>query len=131
LRCEQFEPPGANGRERNGEPRPCGASGNFADPGPSAWFDRTAYAAPAQYTFGTAGRNQLRSDRLDSLDFALFREDPWTERLRSQLRLELFNALNHVSFGTPQLLLSSPAFPQVSSTVSGARQMQLALKLIF
>jgi hypothetical protein len=106
-------------------------SPQLAGPTPSAWFDRTAYAAPAQFTYGTAGRNQLRADRLDNLDFALFREDRWTERLRSQLRLELFNALNHASFGSPQLLLSSPAFSQVSGTSSGARQMQLALKLLF
>ena len=72
----------------------------------------------------------MRADRLDNLDFALFREDSWTERLQTQLRLEMFNALNHATFGTPQTLLSSPAFGQVSSAGAG-RQLQLALKIVF
>jgi len=103
----------------------------LSNPTPAAWFDRSAYAVPAPFRFGTAGRNQLRADRLDNLDFGLFREDRWTERLRSQLRLELFNALNHPSFGTPQLLITSPRFSEVSGTASNARQMQLALKVLW
>lgn len=102
----------------------------LANSRPAAWFDRTAYTAPAAITFGSAGRNQLRADRLDNLDFALFREDRWAERLQTQLRLELFNALNHATFATPQTLLSSPVFGQVTSAGAG-RQVQLALKIVF
>jgi len=100
-------------------------------PTPSAWFDRTAYAAPAAFTFGTAGRNQLRSDGLQNFDVSLFREDQWFERFRTQFRVEAFNLFNHASFGVPQALFTSPAFGQVTGTVSTARQIQLAIKAIF
>lgn len=101
------------------------------NPSPSRWFNKSAYAVPKPYTFGTSGRNQLRSDSYQNFDLSLFREDALTERLRMQFRAEAFNILNHPSFGTPQGLITSPTFGQVSSTVSAARQIQLGLKLIF
>jgi hypothetical protein len=103
----------------------------LANPAPAAWFDRSAFAAPAPFTFGTAGRNQLRSDAFQNIDLSLFREDRLTERIGAQIRVESFNAFNHPTFGVPQTLFTSPAFGQVSGTVSTARQVQLALKLIF
>ena len=103
----------------------------LANPTPGAWFDKTAYGAPAAFTFGSSGRNQLRSDGLQNFDFSLFREDQWSERLRTQFRVEAFNLFNHASFGVPQTLFSSPAFGQVTGTVSTARQVQLGLKVIF
>lgn len=103
----------------------------LSTPTPGAWFDRSAFAAPAAFTFGTAGRNQLRSDAFQNVDLSLFREDHWTERIGTQIRVESFNAVNHPTFGAPQTLFTSPAFGQVSSTVSTARQVQLALKVIF
>ncbi len=103
----------------------------LANPSPDAWFDRTAFAAPAQYTFGSAGRNQLRTDPLLNLDLSLFREDRIGERFRTQLRIEAFNVANHATFGTPDVLFTSARFGTVSGTVSTARQVQLGLKLLF
>ncbi len=104
---------------------------HLANPTPSLWFNKSAYAVPKAYTFGSSGRNQLRSDRYQSLDFSLFREDALTERVHMQFRVEGFNILNHPSFGIPQTLITSPSFGQVSSTVSIARQVQLGLKINF
>jgi len=100
-------------------------------PSPTLWFNKSAYAVPKPYTFGTSGRNQLRSGSYRNVDFSLFREDAITERVRMQIRAEAFNVLNHPSFGIPQTLITSPSFGQVSGTVSTARQIQLGLKLTF
>src|SRR5205085_1834403 len=70
-------------------------------PTPSAWFRTSAFAAPPAFTFGSAGRNILRTDALQNVDVSLFREDKWGEKLKSQFRLETFNLFNHPTFGTP------------------------------
>ncbi len=100
-------------------------------PKPEAWFNKSAYASPQVFHFGTAGRNQLRTDGFQNFDLSLFREDNLTERLKVQVRLEAFNALNHATFGIPQTTFTNPRFGQVSGTVSTARQIQLGLKVIF
>lgn len=102
-----------------------------AHPSPEAWFNKLAYASPAVYTFGTAGRNQLRSDAYRNVDLSIFREDRITERVHTQFRVELFNAFNHPTLGLPQTTFTNSRFGQVSSTVSTARQIQLGLKILF
>jgi len=104
---------------------------HLSDPTPARWFNTAAYAIPRQYTFGSAGRNQLRSDGFANVDFSIFREDSFGERIHTQLRIEAFNLFNHPTFGIPQTLISSPTFGRVSGTISTARQIQLALKLSF
>jgi outer membrane receptor protein involved in Fe transport len=101
------------------------------NPTPAAWFNTMAYAVPRQYTFGSSGRNQLRSDGYQVVDLSLYREDSLTERLRMQFRAECFNIFNHPAFGLPQTLITDPNFGKVSDTTSKARQIQLALKFIF
>jgi hypothetical protein len=65
------------------------------------------------------------------MDFSLFREDRIGERVRTQLRVESFNVLNHPTFGVPQTQFSAPNFGRVGSTISTARQIQLGLKVSF
>jgi len=103
----------------------------LSNPTPLAWFDKSAYATPALFTFGTAGRNQLRTDGFQNFDLSLFRDYRLSERLRMQFRVEMFNAFNHPTFGTPQTNFTNPVFGRISSTVSTARQIQLGLKVIF
>jgi hypothetical protein len=104
----------------------------LTNPAPSLWFNKAAFAAPPAFTFGSAGRNILRTDSLSNLDFSLFREDQLHERVRSQFRVEVFNIFNHPSFGTPGSNFTDQArFGVISGTVSRARQIQLALKLVF
>ena len=102
------------------------------NPTPSLWFSRAAFSAPPAFTFGSAGRNIVRTDALQNVDFSLFREDTLHEKLRSQFRVEVFNILNHPTFGVPVTNFTDQVrFGVVSGTVSTARQIQLALKLIF
>ena len=103
----------------------------ISNPGPYGWFNTAAFATPAPYRFGTAGRNQMRTDPLQNFDLSLFREDRIREGWKIQLRAEMFNAFNHPTFGTPVNTFTNVRFGQVSSTVSRSRQIQLGLKFIF
>jgi hypothetical protein len=83
------------------------------------------------YAYGNVGRNTLRGDGTQNLDFGLFRNFTIHERLGLQFRSELFNILNHPNFGLPDRNASSATFGQVSQTSTSSRQIQFALKLVF
>ena len=51
--------------------------------------------------FGNVGRNTFRGDRIETVDFSVFKTFHFTERINLQYRLEMINALNHPIFGTP------------------------------
>jgi len=102
------------------------------NPRPEAWFNTGAFAPPAPFTFGNAGRNILRTDDFANLDLSLFREERFRERITLQFRLEAFNALNHATFGQPGANVSDPLrFGRVASAASVARQVQLGLKVLY
>jgi hypothetical protein len=103
----------------------------LSNPTPYEWFNTKAFAAPAQYTYGSAGRDIIRDDNVRSFDLSLFRQQRVTERVRMEFRAESFNVLNHPSFGAPGLTFGSKTFGQVTSTSSTARQNQLSLRLVF
>jgi hypothetical protein len=94
-------------------------------------FNAAAFAVPAPFTFGTEGRNSLRSDWSKRLDLSVFRSFPITESKRLEFRLEAFNATNTPVFGIPDTTLGDPNFGLVSTTASTERQLQLALKFYF
>jgi hypothetical protein len=94
-------------------------------------FNPAAFAVPAPFTFGTEGRNSLRSDWNRRLDLSIFRSFPITEAKRLEFRLEAFNATNTPVFGIPDTTLGDPNFGLVSTTASTERQLQVALKFYF
>ena len=92
---------------------------------------KTAFANPAQYTYGDGGRNILRADSLKQLNMSVERTFYITERYRLQFRGEFFNALNHPTFSAPGTTITSSSGGKVSATVNAARVIQMALKLYF
>ena len=101
------------------------------NPQPEAWFNRSAFASPAQFTFGNAGRHSLRSDGLENLDASIFRQFRVRENFSMELRGEAFNLLNHTVFGLPTSNITSPNFGRVLTLGNSPRQLQLGLRLIF
>ena len=86
------------------------------------------------------GRNLLVGPGFENLDVALYKDTRLTERLTAQFRADTFNIFNHPNLAQPGRIVStSPnnTFGQISTTRSpigdsgSARQIQLALKLIF
>jgi hypothetical protein len=97
----------------------------------SAWFNTAAFAAPAAFTFGNAGRNSVYGPGMQTLDFAVARSFNLTERARFQFRGEFFNALNHTNLGTPDRFVNTPQFGTITETTTPGRQIQLSARLSF
>ena len=96
------------------------------------WFNTADYAAPALYTFGTAGRNSILGPAFWDLDTSLFRLFPVGEGRHFEFRAEAFNLFNHVNLGQPQNDINSGrAFGTINSTANTARQLELAGKFVF
>lgn len=94
-------------------------------------INSSAFALPANFTYGGAGRNLLRGPDLVALDLSLFKNFPVRERAAFQLRGEFFNMLNHPSFSNPNSVFNTAAFGNITSTSTNGRQIQLAAKFTF
>ena len=101
-------------------------------PSAAQWFNTAAFATPAQYTYGNAPRNSLRTQAYWNLDTSLFRLFPVGEGRAFEFRAEAFNITNHPVLGTPVVNVTSAAtFGTINTTSSTARQLQLAMKFRF
>jgi hypothetical protein len=99
--------------------------------GPNGWLNPAAFAVPPDYTFGTLGRNSLRTDWTRNLDLSLFRNFPIREKATIQFRAEAFNLTNTAIFGQPSSILNAPNFGTINSTSNSPRQLQFSLKALF
>jgi hypothetical protein len=89
-----------------------------------------AQLTPARGIFGTLGRNTATSDSFFTVSLGLHKSFALTERLRLELRGEVFNLANTVNYNPADGVLSSPNFGQVL-TANDPRQAQIALRLTF
>jgi hypothetical protein len=80
---------------------------------------------------GNAPRAICCGPGIDNFDIALHKNTPISERVSSEFRLELFNAFNHVQFQNPDGNFSDGAYFGRVLHTRDARQIQLALKLLF
>ena len=96
----------------------------------SAWFDTSAFAQPAPFTFGNGGLGIVRAAGVVNLDFSILREFRMAERFRLQFRGEFFNALNHTNLGLPGHVFGGPGFGVISGS-GPARQIQVGARLAF
>ncbi|MBM3728312.1 MAG: hypothetical protein FJW40_23170 [Acidobacteria bacterium] len=94
------------------------------------WFDLGAFATPAQFTFGNAGRGILVGPGNFNVDAGIHRQFPIGERYKVTFRWEMFNAFNRANFGLPNTALGNPQAGQISGTAP-ARIQQAALKFVF
>jgi hypothetical protein len=106
------------------------ASGKLENPTIDAWFDKTAFVAPPDFTFGNSGRGILRGDHVWNVDFSLFKRFA-VGTSRFEVRAEAFNLLNSVYFDRPNTTIDTAAGGRVTATANNARQMQFGLKYIF
>jgi hypothetical protein len=105
------------------------------------WVNPAAFANPAAGTFGTSPRNGYYGPGYGSVDFSVVKNTKITERIGTQLRIEMFNLFNRVNLAPPSGTLGS-GFGISSDTIGDfngapgigpgeAFNMQLALKVIF
>jgi hypothetical protein len=97
------------------------------------WFNTAAFSQPAAFTFGNAGATfpMLRTDGVRNLDLSLFKHFTLMDRVRLQARVEAFNALNRVQFGSPNTSVTSSSFGVVTSQANTPRQLQFGVKLLW
>jgi len=95
------------------------------------WFNPAAFATPAAYTFGNAGRNSVYGPPLQTMDLALVRSFRLREKLNLQLRGEAFNALNKVNLGTPNRFVNTPQFGTITMPMTPGREIQIGARLSF
>jgi len=95
------------------------------------WLNPAAFATPAAFTFGTAGRNTVYGPGLQTLDLALQRQFALSEKVKFQFRAEFFNALNRTNLGTPNRFVNTPQFGTITEVATPAREVQLGARISF
>ena len=97
------------------------------------WFDTSAFSQPSAFSFGNAGTTfpLLRTDSVRNLDLSLFKMFELSGRVRLQARIEAFNALNRVQFGSPNVSVTSSSFGVVTSQANTPRQLQFGVKALW
>lgn len=94
------------------------------------WFNTAAFVVNAPGTFGNAGRNIISGPGRLDYTFGLFKSIPIRESHRLQFRAEVFNFLNRVNLGNPNMNRSSGNFGKITSA-GAPRVVQMALKYAF
>lgn len=92
------------------------------------WFDITAFAQPAAYTFGNGGRNSMRAPGIVNINLSVLRDFRLRERCTLQFRGEALNAINHTNLQSPGAAFGGAAFGQINNA-RPARVMQIGATL--
>jgi hypothetical protein len=101
------------------------------------WLNPAAFSVPVAGTFGNLGRNTIYGPGFAQVDASLIKETPISESTHLEFRAEVYNFVNHPNFGQPNTTFGTAAFGKILSTfgntlgIGTARQIQLALKLVF
>lgn len=99
---------------------------------PDKWFNTAAVTAPASLTGGNLGLQSNTGPAGRTLDFSLFKDFAFTERIKLQFRAEGTNVANTPQFSIPDNNRQNSTFGRVTSTGSGTeRHIQFALRLQF
>lgn len=97
----------------------------------SEWINKAAFQSPPADTYGTFGRNALRSNWYRDVDLSMFKNFPLKESAYLQFRADAFDAFNDVVFDAPTATVGSPTFGEVTDAIGNPREFQFALKLEF
>lgn len=110
-------------------------AGTLPNPTPDLWWDPAAFRPTSDNTgtYGNAGRNILSQPGQVGVDFSIMKNTRIHERFEHELRVELFNALNHPAFGTPGRTLGASDQGVISGLLFNTpmRQIQIGMKLTF
>src|SRR5687767_1033182 len=106
-------------------------SGKLDDPTIDAWFDKSAFVVPPDFTFGNTPRGILRGDDQWNVDFSIFKRFSVNGSSSLEFRAEAFNLLNSVFFANPSSNIDTATGGRVTATSNTARQLQFGLKFLF
>ena len=106
-------------------------NGTLDNPTIDRWFDTSAFATPAQFSYGNSGRNILYGPGRVNMDFSLFKDFRLVEAVKLQFRTEFFNVFNHAQFDLPNAAVGASNAGTITGIVGTPRQIQFGLKLVF
>jgi Carboxypeptidase regulatory-like domain len=89
------------------------------------WYNKAAFAAPANGTFGNVHRNSIYGPSYSNLNLSFGKTFTITEGTRFEVRADAQNALNHASFGGPDATIGNNKPAVISSVTDGGRRIQL------
>jgi hypothetical protein len=95
------------------------------------WFNVNSYAAPASGTFGNMRRNSVYGPGLDVVNLAIRKTFKIYESVTFDFSANATNALNHASFGFPDLNIGGTHTAAITSVTQGGRNIELIGKLRF
>jgi Carboxypeptidase regulatory-like domain/TonB dependent receptor-like, beta-barrel len=103
---------------------------NPTAPGLVDCIDPTAFATPALYTYGNAPRNLVRGLSRYNTDLSLVKSFPIGGKARFEVRADVFNLFDQVTWGTPNGVFGTANFGRVTSA-DPMRRMELGGKFVF
>ncbi len=109
------------------------ATGINPDNGPKTinqWFNTSAFALPAIYTYGTSGAYVITAPGRYNWDLAMTKRFNFMERNSIQFRAEAYNLPNSVSFNNPNVTYDGNNFGVITSATA-SREYQFALRFEF
>ena len=106
------------------------ADPHLSNPAIRKWFNTSAYVKQATGTYGNAGSYSIQGPGSFTFDAQLSRTFRVREGQNLEMRLEVFNVLNHPVFNMPVTTLTSSQFGQILSA-NDPRILQAVVKYIF
>jgi hypothetical protein len=103
----------------------------------NAYINKTGFSVPASTggvfdAPGTSGRDILQGPGSSNMDLAIFKNIQVNERVRTELRLQVYNLTNTPHFANPNSDFSSGSFGQITGTQPFSfRQVELGLRVTF
>jgi hypothetical protein len=80
---------------------------------------------------GNAGRNTLRADGINNMDFGIVKNTRISETQKLQIRADFFDVTNTRDFGTPQSVITNSGFLNQWGTDGGNRRIVVGLRYLF
>jgi hypothetical protein len=80
---------------------------------------------------GNVGRNTLRSDGINNIDFGILKNTRIGENQRLQIRADFFNFTNSRDYGIPDSAVNSSNFLNQWGTDGGNRRIIVGLRYVF
>jgi hypothetical protein len=107
----------------------------ISNPGPNAWFNTSVFQILPAYTRRTNPwyYSGIRGPQFFNIDGSLYKDFAITEKIKLQLHLDAFNALNNMNFNNPNMSVTSSQFGRSTDIYPQdfGRRLQLAARIEF
>ena len=91
----------------------------------------TIFTTPGLDQIGTLGRNSLYGPNLFNMDLSVMKTFPVHELAQIQFRMDMYNALNYINFGSPSGVDGTITSGPFVNSSTNPRQLQLSLRVQF